>query len=66
MRKKAKEELDEWDDRGRKRKVKKGVSLGPKLTMSVLTHSRASFSEGKAVGIDGISAEILKAIPWRA
>ena len=28
--------------------------------------SRASFSNGSAVGIDGISAEILKSIPWRA
>ena len=34
--------------------------------MSVLMQSRASFSNGKAVGIDGISAEVLKSIPWRA
>ena len=32
--------------------------------MSVLMQGRA-FSNGKAVGIDGISAEILKSIPWR-
>ena len=35
-------------------------------TMSVVMQSRASFSNGKAVGVDGISAEILKSIPWRA
>ena len=34
--------------------------------MSVLMQSRASFPNGKAVGIDGIFAEILKSIPWRA
>ena len=34
--------------------------------MSVIMQSRASFSNGKAVGVDGISAEILKSIPWRA
>ena len=34
--------------------------------MSVLMQSRASFSDGKAVGIDGIPAEILRSIPWRA
>ena len=28
--------------------------------------SRASFSNGKAVGVDGISAEILRSISWRA
>ena len=34
--------------------------------MSVIMKSRASFSDGKAVGVDRISAEILKSIPWRA
>ena len=28
--------------------------------------SRASFSNGKAGGVDGISAEVLKTLPWRA
>ena len=32
---------------------------------TVIMQSRASFSNGKAVGVDGISAEILKSIPWR-
>ena len=32
--------------------------------MSVLMQGRA-FSNGKVVGIDGISAEILESIPWR-
>ena len=35
-------------------------------TMSVIMQRRASSSNGKAVGVDGISAEILKSIPWRA
>ena len=30
--------------------------------MSVMMQSRASFLNGKAVGVDGISAEILKSI----
>ena len=65
MTKKAEKELEEWDEKSkRNRKMKE--SEGPKLTMSVLMQSRASFSTGKAVGIDGISAEILKTIPWRA
>ena len=38
----------------------------PRLTMSVLVQSRASFSNGKAVGVDGISSEILRTLPWRA
>ena len=51
--------------KGRKSKEKNGESQGPKLTISVLMQSRASFSNEKAVGIDGISAEILKSIPCR-
>ena len=38
----------------------------PRLTMSVLMQSRASFSNGKPVGVDGISSEMLKTLPWRA
>ena len=34
--------------------------------MSVLMQSRASSANGKAVGVDEISSEILKALPWRA
>ena len=34
--------------------------------MSVVMQSRALFSNGKAVGVDGISAEVLKTLPWRA
>ena len=34
----------------------------PRLTMTVLMQSRASFSNGNVVGVDGISAEILKNI----
>ena len=36
------------------------------MTMSVLTQSRASFFNGEAVGVDGISAENLKSILWKA
>ena len=66
MRIKAKNELEEWKERNR---IKRGATEGsqePKLTMSVIMQSRASFSTGKAVGVDGISAEIPKSIPWRA
>ena len=58
MRMKARKELDEWEEGSR-------GSQEPRLTMSVIMQSRASFSNGKAAGIDGISAEILKSIPWR-
>ena len=34
--------------------------------MSVLTQSRASFNSGEAVGVDGISAENLKFLLWKA
>ena len=66
MEKKAIEEHDEWDDRGRRWEERIGGRQGPRLSMSVLMQSRASFPNGKAEGIDGISAEILKSIPWRA
>ena len=53
------------------RKEAEGIELAiesqeQRLTMSVIMQSRASFSNGKAVGVDGISAEILKCIPWRS
>ena len=65
MTKKAEKELEEWDEKSKRNRIMK-ENEGPKLTMSVLMQSRASFSTGKAVGIDGISAEIIKTIPWRA
>ena len=40
--------------------------MGPRLTMSLLMQSRASFSNGKAVGMDDVSLEIMKALPRRA
>ena len=52
--------------KGRNGKENNGESQGPKLTISVLIQSRVSFFNGKAVGIDGNSAEILKSVPWRA
>ena len=66
MRMKARKELDEWDERSRKQRRRAGGSQEPRLPMSVIMQSRASFSNGKAVGMDGISAEILKSIPGRA
>ena len=51
MRKKAKEELDEWDERGRRWEERIGGRQGPRLTMSVLMQRRASFPNGNAVGI---------------
>ena len=66
MRMKARKELDEWEERSRSRREGTGGSQDPRLTLSVIMQSRASFSNGKAVGIDGTSVEILKSIPWRA
>ena len=62
MRMKARKELDEWVERCRRQRER----TGGRLTMSVVKQSRASFSYRKAAGIDGISAEILQSIPWRA
>ena len=66
MNAKAKKELEEWEERSRRQRRESGASQKPKLTVSVIMQCRASFSNGKAVGVDGISAEILKSIPWRA
>ena len=38
----------------------------PRLTMSFLMQRRASFLNGKAAGVDGLSSEILKTLTWRA
>ena len=38
--------------RGKRSKERNGESQGPKLTKSVLTQNRSSFSDGKAVGTD--------------
>ena len=64
MKKMARRELEEWE--GRRKKSYNWACQEPRLTMSVLMQSRATFSNGKAVGIDGLSAEILNSIPWRA
>ena len=55
MKKKAKRELDEWEERSRQ--AYDGGGHGPRMAMFVLMKSRASFSYGKVVGIDGISVE---------
>ena len=62
MRKKAKEELDEWDEEAEDGKRRIGGRQGPRPTMSVLMQRRASFPNGEAVGIGGISAEMLKPV----
>ena len=40
--------------------------MAPRLTMSVSMQGRVSFSNEKAVGVDDISSEVLKALPWSA
>ena len=35
-------------------------------TVSTSMQSRASCANGKVVGVDGISSEVLKALSWRA
>ena len=66
MRIKARKELEESDEKVKKQKNGKAEQRAPRMTMSVVMQSRASFSNGKAVGVDGILAEILTALPWRA
>ena len=51
---------------GKKKSRRQRIEKAPKLTMSILMQSRSSFSSGKDVGVDGISAEILEMLPWRA
>ena len=60
MRGKARKELEELEEKVRRQKKQTGEQRVPRLTMSVVMQSRASFSNGKAVGVDGISAEVLK------
>ena len=59
MRMKTKKELYEWEERNTRHKDEVGEHQAPRLTMSVIMQSRALFSNGKAVGVDGISAEVL-------
>ena len=59
----ARKELEEWEERSRGQGRESGASREPKLTMSVIMQSGASCSSGKAVGLEGISAELLKSIP---
>ena len=66
MRMKARKELDEWKERSRRQRVGTGGSQEPRLSMSLIMQSRASFSNVKAEGVDGILAQILESIPWRA
>ena len=49
MRMKAKKELDEWEERSRRQREGTAGSQEPRLTMSVVMQSRASFSNGKVV-----------------
>ena len=63
---KARRKLEEWEERSRRQREGSAGCQEPRLTMSVVMQSRASFSNGKEVGVDGISAKILKSIPWRA
>ena len=63
---KAVKELDEWEERSRKERDEVRKQKAPRLTMSVLMQSRASFSNCKALGVDKFSAEIVKTLTWRA
>ena len=56
MRMKVRRELEKWEDRRRKQREGDGGSQEPRLTMSVIMQSRASFLNGETVGVDGISA----------
>ena len=60
MRMKARKELEELEKRSRRQREETAGSEEPRLTMSVIMQSRASLSNGKAVGVNGISVEILK------
>ena len=66
MRGKARKELEESEEKVRRQKNETEEQRAPRLTMSVVMQSRASFSNGKAARVDGISAEVLKTLPWRA
>ena len=66
MRVKARKELEEYEEKVSTQRNETGEQRAPRLTMSVVRQSRASFSNGKAVGVKGISAEVLKTVPWRA
>ena len=61
---KTRKDVDEWEERSRRQRGGTGESQEPRLTMSVIIQSRASSSSGKAVGVDGISAEILNFFSW--
>ena len=50
MRIKAKKELEEWGERRRRQRGANEGSQEPKLTMSVIMQSRASFSNGESGG----------------
>ena len=65
MRMKAKNELDEWEGRIRRQQDEVGEHQAPRLTMSVVMQRRTSFSNRKAVNVNGISAEVPKSIAWR-
>ena len=46
MKKKARRELDDWEERSRQEYDEE--SQGPRMIMSVLMQSRASFADGKS------------------
>ena len=63
---KARKELEKGEEKVSTQRNETGEQRAPRLTMSVVRQSRGSFSNGKAVGVDGISDEVLKTVPWRA
>ena len=60
LRMKARKELEECEEKVKQQKKGAGTQRAPRLTMSVVMQSRALFSDGKVVGVDGISAENLQ------
>ena len=64
MKEEAVQELRQWEPDARRHRGK-GV-WPPWLTMTILMESRAPCRNGKAVGIQDISSEVLKASSWRA
>ena len=51
---KARKELDDWEESIKRQRERAEGHRAPKLMMSVVMRSRASFSNEKAVGVDGI------------
>ena len=64
MKEEAMKELRVWEGEP---KMQRGTGVwSSRWTMLILMQSRASFSEGKAVGVDDVSSENIEALLWRS